>query len=55
MNRLPDVWHWVKVVSGIFVIVCLCLYVIRCGSKAEIVSLVEFERFFNGLVHYIFA
>jgi hypothetical protein len=49
------VWHWVKQVSGIFLTVCFCLYVIRCASKFEIVSLDEFEHFFNGLVHYIFA
>jgi len=55
MNRLAGIWHWVKVVSGIFMVVCLCLYVIRCFVKTGIVSLAEFETFFNGLAHYIFA
>ena len=55
MHRLPEIWHWVKVVSGIFVLVCLCLYVIRCFSKGEILSLAEFEAYFNGLARYIFG
>jgi len=35
MNRFAGMWHWVKVVSGIFVIVCLCLYVIEANRTIE--------------------
>ena len=55
MNRLPEIWHWVKVVSGVFMLVCLCLYIIRCCVKVDFVTLAEFETFFNGLAHYIFS
>ena len=55
MDRVSEVWHWVKIVSGIFMLVCLCLYMIRCFVKGDTVTLQEFETFFNGLEHYIFS
>lgn len=54
MDGISGMWRWVERVAGVFLIVCFCLYVIRCVSSWQVVSFDQFDHFFRGLVVYIF-
>jgi hypothetical protein len=55
MERLSEFWHWVQKVTGIFLLVCLSLYGLRCIMAGQFMSFDQFEHFFRGLVRYIFG
>jgi hypothetical protein len=55
MGRFSGVWEWLKKITGTTLIVCLCLWGIRCAVKQQVVDYAHFERFMHGLVHYIFS
>ena len=55
MHDWHESWDKAKTVSGITLIVCLCLYAIRCAMTFHVVSLNQFDRFMRGLLRYIFA
>jgi hypothetical protein len=55
MGRLSEIWQWVQRLTGIFLLVCLSLYGLRCIMTGQVISFDQFERFFRGLVGYIFG
>jgi hypothetical protein len=55
MERLSEFWHWVERVTGVFLLFTLSLYGLRCVMTGQFTSFDEFERFFRGLVRYIFG
>jgi hypothetical protein len=54
MDSFSDVWHVIERVAGVFLIVCFCLYLVRCLCGWQILTFDQFDRFFRGLVLYIF-
>ncbi len=55
MDRILGLWAWVQKLTGIFLLVCLSLYVLRCIMTGQLVSFDQFEHFFRGLLGYIFG
>jgi len=55
MDRFFGVWTWVQRLTGIFLVVCVCLYVLRCLMSGQFITFDQFELFFKGLVRYIFG
>lgn len=54
MERMYVVWFWLQRVSGICVLVCLSLYLVRCLLAGDVVGLDEFDWFLRGLLRYVF-
>jgi hypothetical protein len=48
-----EIWQWVQKIAGVLLVVCLCLYVLRCCVTADLVSLDQFARFLRGLITYL--
>ena len=55
MERMYVVWFWLQRVSGIFAVVCLCLYVLRCLIAGDVLGLDQFGHFMRGLLRYMFG
>jgi len=55
MDRILGLWAWVQKLTGVFLLVCLCLYGLRCLMSGQLISFDQFEHFFKGLVRYIFG
>jgi len=55
MGRISELWQWVQKLTGIFLLVCFCLYGVRSIMAGQLVSFDQFEQFFKGLVRYIFG
>ena len=53
MHGIFLVWRFVERVAAILLVVCLCLYVIRCLSTMEFLTLTQFGRYVQGLIAYI--
>jgi hypothetical protein len=49
----PEIWHWVEKVAGVLFVVCLCLYLIRCGVAQRFIGIDQFGHFVQGLIHFI--
>jgi succinate dehydrogenase/fumarate reductase cytochrome b subunit len=55
MGRIFGLWSWVQRLTGIFLLVCICLYILRCVMTVSLLSFDNFEHFFRGLLRYIFG
>lgn len=55
MERFKVVWHWTKQISGITVATCLSLYTIRCVVTVHILTLLQWEQWFNKFAYTIFS
>jgi hypothetical protein len=55
MGHISEIWHLVEKVLGIFLLVCLCLYGVHSVMTGRLTTFDQFERFFRGLVGYIFG
>jgi hypothetical protein len=55
MDSIQGIWQWVQRIAGILMVVCLCLYVVRCVTTGQVVSFDRFDHYMRGLVRYIFA
>ena len=55
MERFLDIWHWVKLLSGIVFATCLVLYVIRCVSEVHVMSFLQFQLYLDKLLKVIFS
>jgi CHASE2 domain-containing sensor protein len=55
MPDISEVWRWTQKIAGVFMVVCLCLYVLRCVMAWRFISLDQFDHFMRGLIVYIFS
>jgi hypothetical protein len=53
ISDISEVWQWVQKIAGILLVVCLCLYLLRCLVALEFVSVDRFGHFLRGLVVYL--
>lgn len=53
ISDISELWQWVQKIAGVLLVVCLCLYVLRCLVAAEFVSIDQFARFLRGLITYL--
>ena len=53
ISDISEVWQWVQKVAGVVLVVCLCLYVLRCLVMTDLVSIDQFARFLRGLITYL--
>jgi CHASE2 domain-containing sensor protein len=51
---MSDVWHVIERVAGVFLVVCFCLYIIRCISCFQLLSLDQFDQYLRELLRFIF-
>lgn len=51
---MSNIWSLIQRVAGVFMVVCFCLYVIRCISGFQLLSFDQFDQYFRGLLGYIF-
>jgi len=54
MGYVFQIWHWTQRIAGVLVVVCLCLYLVRCAVAWDFISFDHFDRFMSGLIAYIF-
>jgi hypothetical protein len=53
ISDISELWQWVQKVAGVVLVVCLCLYVLRCLVMTDLVSIDQFARFLRGLITYL--
>lgn len=51
---MSDIWSVFQKVAGVFMVVCFCLYVIRCISCFQLLSFDQFDQYFRELLRFIF-
>jgi hypothetical protein len=47
------IWHWVERIAGILMIVCFCLYAVRCVVAGGFIGVEAFGHFLQGLIGFI--
>jgi len=52
---LFEAWHWAERVAGILLVVCLCLYLLRCVVAWDFISVERFGHFLRGLFIYLLS
>ena len=50
---ISDIWHWFQKIAGVLLVVCLCLYAIRCLVAEEFINVERFGHFLQGLLIYL--
>ena len=53
ISDISEVWQWVQKIAGVLLVVCLCLYVLRCLVALEFIGVDRFGHFLRGLVVYL--
>jgi hypothetical protein len=53
ISDISELWLWVQRVAGVLLVVCLCLYVLRCLVAAEFIGVDRFGHFLRGLLRYL--
>jgi hypothetical protein len=53
ISDIPELWQWVQKIAGVLLVVCLCLYLLRCLVAGEFVGVDRFAHFLRGLVVYL--
>ena len=49
---IHELWEWVQRIAGILLVVCVCLYAVRCVAAGDFVDADRFYHFLRGLVRY---
>jgi hypothetical protein len=55
MGYVLEIWHWTQRIAGVLLVVCLCLYLVRCAVAWDFITFNKFDYFMRGLVSYIFT
>jgi hypothetical protein len=53
ISDISEAWQWVQKIAGVLLVVCLCLYVLRCLVTAEFIGTDSYGHFLRGLVVYL--
>jgi hypothetical protein len=53
ISDISEVWQWVQKIAGVLLVVCLCLYLLRCLVTMEFIGVDRFGHFLRGLLRYL--
>jgi len=53
ISDISELWQWVQKIAGVLLMVCLCLYALRCLVALEFIGVDRFGHFLRGLLRYL--
>ena len=53
ISDISEFWHWVEKIGGVVLVVCFCLYALRCLASGEFIGMDRFGHFIQGLLRYL--